>query len=237
MSYDGTVFRAVSRAPLSLLVSGQVRDSILSGALAIGTELPSEKELSEQFGVSRSTIREAVRILQAKGLLSGGDTVSTARPRVSGELASTSASEALQSALQLGQIPLGDLIELRQVIEGAAVATAKPERLEDARAALAIMQTPGIGIDAFHDADVHFHICLAGAGGNTAFALMMTALRDAIAGHLRSALAVIDDPVPVLTRLAAEHAEILAAVDRGEPDQATALIRAHIWDFYASELA
>jgi GntR family transcriptional repressor for pyruvate dehydrogenase complex len=178
MSIDGTVFRAVSRAPLSLLVSDQIRDSILAGSLAIGTELPSEKELAEQFDVSRSTIREAVRILQAKGLLSGGDTVSTARPRVSDALASTSASEALENAVRLGRIPLADLVELRQVVEGAAVSAVSKDRLDDARAALEIMRTPGVDVVTFHDADVRFHICLAGAGGNTAFVLVMTALRE-----------------------------------------------------------
>jgi DNA-binding FadR family transcriptional regulator len=237
MFIDDTVFRAVSRAPLSLLVSSQIRDSILSGSLTIGTELPSEKELGEQFDVSRSTIREAVRILQAKGLLSGGDTVSTSRPRVSDTLASTSASEALENALRLGRIPLADLVELRLVLEGAAVATAKADRLDDARAALEIMQAPGVEVGAFHDADVRFHICLAGAGGNTAFALVMTALRDAIAGHLRDALAGAADSAPVLARLAAEHAAILDAVDSGSHDQAATLVRSHIWNFYASELA
>src|SRR5260370_41350259 len=100
MTFD--VFHAVSRAPLSLLVSGQVRESILSGALPVGTELPSEKDLAEHFGVSRSTIREAVRILQAKGLLSGGDTVSTARPRVS---ASPGVSDAVERAVRPGRDP------------------------------------------------------------------------------------------------------------------------------------
>jgi DNA-binding FadR family transcriptional regulator len=237
MSIDSTVFRAVRRAPLSLLVYSQIRDSILSGSLAVGTELPSEKDLAEHFDVSRSTIREAVRILQAKGLLSGGDTVSTARPRVSDALVSTSASEALENALRLGRIPLTDLVELRQVVEGAAVSGASTECLDDARAALEIMRAPGVGVAAFHDADVRFHICLAGAGGNTAFSLVMTALRDAIAGHLRDALAAVPDPGPVLARLAAEHAAILDAVDGGAPDRAAALVRAHIWNFYASELA
>ena len=228
------VFGAVSRAPLSLLVSEQIRESILTGALPVGAELASEKDLADHFGVSRSTIREAVRVLQAKGLLSGGDTVSTARPRVS---AAPDVAEALTSALRLGRVPLADLVELRQLIEGAAAAAADPARLSDAYEALAVMRTTGVDVVAFHEADVRFHLCLAGAGGNTAFSLVMTSLRDAIAGHLLDALRAVPDPASVLSRLAAEHADILAAVEAATPDRAAELVRAHIWDFYAESLA
>jgi DNA-binding FadR family transcriptional regulator len=231
-------FQPVSRTPLSLLVSRQLRTAILSGQLSVGTELPTEKELTEHFGVSRSTIREALRILQSQGLLSGGDTVSTARPRVSAELTSASASEALENAVRMGTLPLGDLIEFRLLLEGSAVTHPQLDasRLDDARDALAIMRTPGIDVASFHEQDVRFHICLAGSGGNSVFPLVMSVLRDAIASHLLGALSMMDDPVPVLGRLADEHAAILAAVDAGDGERAAALIRAHIWDFYVNEV-
>ncbi len=243
--YDAAVptelnaFRPVTRAPLSLLVSRQLREAIVSGELSVGTELPTEKELAEQFQVSRSTIREALRVLQSQGLLSGGDSVSTARPRVSAANTSVSASTALENAVRMGQVPLHDLVELRLLLEGAAVSDPFHDQsaLDDARLALAVMQAPGIDVASFHDADVAFHICLAGASGNAAFPLVMTVLRDAIAGHLLGALSAVDDPRPVLAQLAAEHAAILDAIDHGESDRAAALVRSHIWDFYAAELA
>ncbi len=211
----------------------------MSGELSVGTEMPTEKELTEHFQVSRSTIREALRILQAQGLLSGGDSVSTARPRVSAELTSSSASLALENAVRLAQIPLDDLIELRLLLEGEAVSAEFHDRsaLDDARAALGVMRSPDIDAETFHDADVRFHICLAGASGNTAFSLVMTVLRDAIGGHLLGALAALDDPAPVLAALADEHAAILDAIDRHEPERAAELVRSHIWNFYAQELA
>jgi DNA-binding FadR family transcriptional regulator len=231
-------FRPVARAPLSLLVSQQLREAIVSGELIVGTELPPEKELAERFGVSRSTIREALRVLQSKGLLSGGDTVSTSRPRVSFEGTSVSAAESLENAVRMGAIPLYDLVELRVLLEGNAVAHAgaTDPGLDDARRALAIMAAPGVDIGAFHDADVRFHISLAGLGGNVAFPLVMSVLRDAIASHLLGALAALPEPGPVLARLAREHAAILAAIGSGRGDEARELIRSHIWDFYANEL-
>lgn len=228
-----STFGAVSRAPLSLLVSDQIRESILAGSLPVGAELPSEKELADEFGVSRSTIREAVRVLQAKGLLSGGDTVSTARPRVS---ASPDVSGALSSALRLGRIPLADLVELRVLVEGAAVTTARPERLSGAHDALAVMRSPAVDAVTFHRADVHFHLALAGAGGNSAFSTVMTSLRDVIASYLLEALTALADPQPAFARLAAEHAGILAAIEAADPDTAAELVRAHICDFYATTL-
>jgi DNA-binding FadR family transcriptional regulator len=195
--------------------------------------------LAEQFGVSRPTIREALRVLQAQGLLSGGDTVSTARPKVSSERTSTSASEALGTAVRMGGIPLADLMELRLLLEGAAVARefADPAALDDARAALEVMQARGVDVATFHEADVRFHICLAGAGGNTAFPLVMTVLRDAIAHYLLDALEAMEHPAPVLAQLADEHAAILRAVETGDHQLAASLVREHIWGFYAQELS
>jgi GntR family transcriptional repressor for pyruvate dehydrogenase complex len=236
-STEPAAFRPIRRTPLSVLVSRQIRDAIVSGELLLGSQLPTEQELTEQFDVSRSTVREAVRILQAQGLLSGGDTVSTSRPRVSGELTNATAGAALENALRLGSVPLPDLVELRLLLEGAAVTAADPGRLGDARDALAVMEAAGTDVVAFHAADVRFHISLTGAGGNSAFPLVMGALRDAIAGHLSGALEALADPQPTLVQLAAEHATILAALDAGDGELARQLVHAHIWGFYSRDVA
>jgi len=231
-------FRSVTRAPLSLLVSGKLREAIVSGDLRDGTELASEKELSEQFGVGRSTIREALRVLQAQGFLSGGDSVSTARPRVSIESTFTSATDALVNAMRLRQIPLGDMIQLRLLLEGEAVRNADPAsgRIAVAREALDQMRAARADIDAFHDADVRFHIALSGCSGNSAFSLVMTALRDTIAGHLLGTLGALQDPAGALQVLTVEHEAILDALDDGDRDLAKRLLEAHVWDFYTSEV-
>lgn len=232
-------FRPVTRTPLSVLVSRQLREAIVSGELELGTELPSEKELTERFQVSRSTVREALRILGAQGLLSGGDTVSTNRPRVSNELTVSMASDALENVLRLGGLPLRDLVGLRLLLEGAALqdGRADPERLAEARLALAEMTRPNADVRTFHAADVRFHISLAGSGGNRAVPLVMKVIQHAIAGHLRGALESMADPGPTQQRLAAEHASILRAVERGDGQQAQQLLQSHVQDFYAAEIA
>lgn len=228
--------RPEARAPLSLLVSRQLRQAIVSGKVRIGAELPSEKELTEELGVGRSTVREALRILQAQGLVSGGDTVSTRRPRVSTEeVLSGAAAVAMENVIRLGQVPLDDLVELRVVIEGAAVemaAGAAESALEEARAAVEIMSAPGIEIDEFRAADLLFHRSLASAAGNAAFPLVMGVLRSAIGGHLGEALHREASPKKVMAKLAKEHDVILKAVAGGRGKRARELVTDHIRTFY-----
>ncbi len=230
---------AEERAPLSIAVSRRLREAIVSGKISLGTELPSEKDLARDLGVGRSTVREALRILQAQGLLSGGDTVSTQRPRVSADQTLSTAASTMENVLRLGQVPLRDLVELRLIIEGAAVyqAAAGPEALalEEAREALAAMKAPRIDIEAFRAADLRFHQSLASAGGNVAFALVMGVLRSAISGHLGEALLRVPNARVTMASLTREHEAILTAVARGRGKVARNLVTEHIRAFYDAD--
>lgn len=235
---------AEERAPLSVAVSRRIREAIVTGKVEVGTELPSEKDLARELGVGRSTVREALRILQAQGLLSGGDTVSTHRPRVSAEQALQIAGVTMENVLRLGRIPLGDLIDLRVLIEGAAVEQAAQREageaqgvaLEETRAAIRAMreatQTKNVEIDAFRAADLRFHKSLVAASGNLAFPLVMSVLREAISGHLGEALHRERDPRSTMDALTHEHEAILEAVASGKGRRARTLIGDHIRGFY-----
>ena len=226
------------RTPLSVVVSQQLRDAILTGQVSSGTELPSEHELAVQFAVGRSTVREAVRILQAQGLLSGGDTVTTRRPRVAAEDGlSAAAAMAMENAVRLGQIPLKDLVALRLLLEGATVeaaASAPPGALAEAHAALQDMVLADGEPERFLAADLRFHHGLALASGNAALPLVMSVLRNAIAGHLGAALHQQPDLSATTAQLTDEHAAIYLAVAEGRAGDARQLVTTHIQDFYAS---
>jgi GntR family transcriptional repressor for pyruvate dehydrogenase complex len=251
---------AEDRQPLSIRVAQRLRDAIVRGDLNVDEELPSEKELGEQLGVGRSTIREALRILQAQGLVSGGDTVSTSRPRVSSENTLASAAGTMANALHLGRIPLNDLVELRVLIEGAIVESAciaTPRELAEAGAALAEMSSRAkprtrtttsndarvsaaaleVEIETFRSADLRFHNALASAAGNAAFGLVMSVLRDAISQHLGEQLHRVAEPRKAMAELAREHAAILDAIVRNKPKLARDLVTRHIHDFYAESRA
>ncbi|HEY0255551.1 MAG TPA: FCD domain-containing protein [Kofleriaceae bacterium] len=225
------------RQPLSVIVARRLREAIIGGELAVDEPLPSEKQLCEQLNVGRSTVREAIRILQAQGLVSGGDTVSTSRPRVSSTLAASSAAATMENVLRLGQVPLADLIELRVVIEGAiveAAAVAETRDLVPAREAVAAMVAARGDIEAFRAADLQFHRALANAAGNAAFGLVMGVLRDAVSAHLGETLRKVPNATKRLLR---EHEAILDAVERRHPKRARQLIGEHIVDFYEETAA
>ncbi|MFT3854102.1 MAG: FCD domain-containing protein [Ilumatobacteraceae bacterium] len=229
----------VSRAPLSLTVARNMRTAIESGVWAEGTELPSEQFLAKHFNVGRTTIREALRILQSQGLLTGGDTVSTARPRVATGALRERAADAITSAVLLGAIPLTDLVDLRLVLEADGVAKAAklaqddPAILQHAEDELAQMPSHHDNVEDYVACDVRFHLSLAQASGNVAVELVMGVLRDAIGEYLLEALQSLSEPETMLERLTQEHQAILDAIRDGRGGLAGELMRQHIERFYA----
>lgn len=223
----------VSRLPLSLEVAQRLRAAILDGTFGAGSELPTETELAQSFAVGRSTIREALRVLQAHGLISGADSVSTARPRVTHEGTAASAATALSTALQVGAIPLADLVALRVLLEAESMRqiTSVPNSARECLATMADAVEVA-DYEAFHVADVDFHVSLAYASGNRALGFVIAVLRDGIAVHLLEALAAVEDVGAVLARLLAEHRAIVAALDAGDGERAADLVVDHIQGFY-----
>jgi DNA-binding FadR family transcriptional regulator len=226
-------FNEVVRSPVYLQVAEQLREAILSGELSPGEALPAERELSETFGASRASVREALRVLQAQGLITGGG---APMPAVVSEESTGPARDALIALLRLNRVELDDLVELRCVLESAALKRAAldpdPARLVEARQALEDMRVPGVSVESFDEADVRFHVALARASGNEATHLVMAALRDAVARHLLAALRAQPNPRRLLRRLTTEHEAILEAVEAGDGDHAASLVDAHIRRFY-----
>jgi GntR family transcriptional regulator, transcriptional repressor for pyruvate dehydrogenase complex len=230
-------FATVVRAPVYLQVAEQLRTAILDGRLAPGDALPTERELAESFGASRASIREALRGLQAQGLIVGGPAPASATVA---EPHGQAARDAIVALLRADRVPLADLVEFRRLLEAAALRRAAREaddaRLAEAREALAEMQDPGISVEDFDKADVRFHVSLVRASGNETMHLVMLALRDPVARHLLEALRADPDAAETLGRLASEHEAILDAVEAGDGERAAELVDRHIRSFYDSRL-
>jgi GntR family transcriptional repressor for pyruvate dehydrogenase complex len=226
-------FKEIVRNPVYTQVAEQLREAILAGRLRPGEPVPTERELAETFSVSRASVREALRALQAQGLITA--TGSPTRSLVASAV-DVPAQDALENLLRLNGVRLGDLIELRCVLESAAVRAAaqrhEPELLADAQRAVDEMNGGRVTIEEFDEADVRFHVALARASGNEAIHLVMTALRGAAARHLLDALRARKDPERTLRRLAKEHEAILAAVEAGVGEVAAELVERHIRGFY-----
>ena len=230
----GTGLKQVERSPVYVQVSEQIREAILQGEFAPGSQLPTERELAERLGVGRASVREALRSLQAQGLVEGTGR-SPARMTVGGASA-TAAKDALLHLLRLQQVSLDDLIGLRCLIEGEALAIAARRHEEgdffEPRQALQRMSAEGVGIEAFEEADIQFHISLVRIARNDAMHLVMQVAREAMQRYLLDALRARPDPVRDLRKLASQHRAILEAVEAGDGARAAELVRAHITEFY-----
>src|SRR5207244_1653659 len=113
----GVVFTPVHQARASGEIVSQIERAIFAGELHAGDRLQSERELAEQFGVSRITVRDALRVLEARGLIrvkvgaTGGAFVAEANvDRV---------AESISTMIQLKRMTLSELAEARTVVEAA----------------------------------------------------------------------------------------------------------------------
>lgn len=209
-----------------------VDERILSGDLVVGDHLPAERELARQLDVSRAAVREAIRTLQAQGVVrssvgagAAGGTTITAVP-------SAALSRLLRLHVALANFPVADVIEVRVALErlsvGLAAQNATADDLLHIRDLLDAMADPSLAREQFNDLDTAFHVSMAAAAGNLLARDLTAAIRESmrlpILGRFRT-MDTWDEFVPVLRR---GHEEIYAAVVSGDPEVAQQRIEGHI---------
>jgi len=214
----------------------KIEGDLLEGRLAPGDRLPGERDLSASLGVGRSSVREALRVLEVMGLIR---TATGSGPNAGAIIIATpgggmSALLRLQVAAQ--GFPLEDVVRTRLVLEAAVVEAlaADPGRsIEGVHTLLHAMDADDLAPEEFLALDAQLHLALAEASGNVVITAMMAGLRDAIEGYVRSGAERFADWDAEAARLRAEHGAILDAVDAGDPGRAAQLIRDHITGYYA----
>lgn len=226
----------VTRARTYELVLDRIEDQIASGRLRVGDRLPPERDLAAALGVSRVAVREAIRVLQAMGLITQG----TGSGRDAGTILTAAPAEALTRLIRMhvlvSSIDSEDLVRARITLEreSAALAAthATPAAHERLAEALAAMESPESSIEEFNDADTAFHVTIARASGNTLVAELTTALRNAMRTTLLHRLRDQSDFGSVARRLSSEHRAIYEALVAGDAPRAADLVAAHIEGFY-----
>ncbi len=213
-----------TRRTLSASIADDLLLKIREGQLAPGAKLPIERELMEQYGVGRNTVREAVQSLVTMGYLD-------VRPRVGARVIGVPTSDALETeavaALLTGEA-ISDIYELRHTLEteiafrASRMATA--EDLEDIGLALeSYRRASHDGVDPYR-ADVAFHSAVARASHNVAFANVLEA-----AGDLLLRARKLTDRVPGAVGLALEeHTAIADAIFARDPEQARRAMQIHM---------
>jgi len=209
--------------PASNEIARAILDYILSGHVAPGEKLPSERQLSESFGVGRSLIREALKSLGLLGLVEfrhGGGTYfrgtdSELLPRV------------IEWGLLLGERHTTDLVEARQYLErittGLAAERRSDDDLEAIRTALVAMGE-ATSTEHFVTADVAFHLAIADASGNVALANML----KSISALLRVWIHRVMDAEESFDTSFHEHEPVFAAIEKRDPAAAGAAMEKHM---------
>lgn len=216
------------RPPAYQVLADELREEITSGRLQPGARLPPEPELCVRTGVSRSTVREALRLLASQHL------IVTTRGVTGGSFVSHPDAEQLSEALSTGLtllthsagVGLADLIELRRALEvpaaGLAAARRTDANLAEVRAALF---DPDLdGFDVMLMAHSAFHSAVAKATGNPLFELVTRPLYHATYGEE----VVGSLPAGYWARIDADHRELLDCLAQRDPEAATTAARRHL---------
>ena len=219
------MYKIVRSSRLYEQIVQQVEESIHKGAMKPGDQLPPERELAQQFGVSRTAVREAVKALREKGLVEaypGRGTFIT-------DGTSYSMRQSLDRMLRVGQAEgSGFLAEVREILEpeiaGMAATRADTEDLASMREQIRIMDEARKDPDAFIEADLDFHLTLAEAAANP----IILSLIDSIVGLLREQRMGIFQVEGGPERGQYHHKKILEAVEHRDPRGARDAMRAHL---------
>jgi GntR family transcriptional regulator, transcriptional repressor for pyruvate dehydrogenase complex len=216
------------------LVLSWIENELSEGRLTVGGRLPAERTLADQLKVSRTSVREAIRILEAMGVVRAG----VGSGPEAGTVVISDPTAALGSALRLHvatqHLPVADIVETRVLLESWAASRARPDapELEAAGALLDEMAVDGLAIEDFLALDVRFHLALADAAGNAVVSAMMGSLRESIQGYAAQLTSNLPDWEDTASRLKAEHRDILAAVRNNDGERAAKLVAAHIEGYY-----
>lgn len=215
--------RPVIRTSISEEIAKQVIRLISTGELQPGQRLPSERDLCEQFGASRSSLREALRCLSIVGVLNArvGDGTSVA---ADGE---TFLRRIVEWRLITERHDVENLMEVRIALEAVSAANAAARATEsDVKKLQDLVARMKSAKDAskFAVLDVEFHVALAKASGNALVFDLVSMIRNHLVRVLPKVLQ-LPNALPLSTR---EHVVIVNAVARRDADAARAAMHAHL---------
>ena len=221
-------FTPIRQARASGEIVSQIERAIFEGNLSTGDRLESERELAERFGVSRITVRDALRVLEARGLVhvkvgaSGGAFVT--------ETNADQVAESISTMILLRRMTLSGVAEARTVVETATcelaaqradpVAIARIESCVERGRTVVREQAPHT------EASMDFHVAVAEAAGNEPLFATVAAYRDLLIQTLHD----MRDVRSARTTQKA-HEKILDAIRSHDPEASRRLMLAHLQDF------
>lgn len=201
-----------------------MREMVVSGGLAPGQRLPPERELCARLGVSRTVVREALNLLEARGLIS----IEHGRGAVVSGGSPGAVRDSLGLLLRVRPKTLRELLEVRGILEteiaGLAAGRAGAADVAAMRAELGRMRGSIGAPEGYVDADVAFHALLARAARNSVLLAMLDPAVDLLRASRRFSAARPGNA----RRALGEHEGILQKVEEGDAEGARGEMRRHL---------
>jgi DNA-binding FadR family transcriptional regulator len=225
------VFQSVRPTCLYQKVADQIEEAILSDRLKAGDRLPSERALTGEFRTSRRTLREALRVLEQKGL------VEVKTGSKGGAFVTDHSSDRLRESLSLlirkKKIPFESLVEFRIELEGAiaalAAGRATAEDRQGLRALLAQVEAAaggGLGPRGeFNERETELHLRLGRVCRNPLYEAILRIIHEVLVSPSFQILTVDE---AYLQQASRDWGEIVQAVGRKQAGRAQELMRAHV---------
>jgi len=213
------------------LLASELRRAIALGAFEPGARLPSERTLADRLGVSRMTVRAAMRILATDGL------VTTVRGRSGGTVVTTTASAAAAadgtSSIDAFARQVRDNLECRLAVEPLAAAlAAERATAEERQTLLGLAEIPASGIRHYRMLDSRLHMAIARAAHNESLLPIIEQLRSEFFLWADAAWARLDWDVlsPREQDFGHSHRALVRAIAEGHEDASRRVMQRHIED-------
>lgn len=206
-------------------IVAQIEERILNGELRPGDKLPAERELADQFGVSRTAIREAMKALTHSGLVVIQPGRGTFVTDISSKVVRHSFDMLVRGSNETG---IKDLIEVREILEpeiaALAAVRAGSEDIESMEEAVRAMDMAMDDPETFIEADLDFHLALAQGSNNVLIPALIDTLVELLREHRKRAASVEGG----MSRGQPHHKIILAAIKNNDANAARNSMRGHL---------
>lgn len=220
------MLKAVKKTRVSDEIVDQIYQLVREGTLKPGDRLPAERDLALQLNVSRASVREAMRLLDTKGLV-------VIRPGAGTFITEDTVEAIVQAFSSLLEDDAGaarDVFEMRLLLEPQVVSLAAERATEtDIRGMHEILDAQEVDIASGGtgvEFDTEFHFAIAQATKNTAFIAVTQAVSDILSQSREMSLLS-----PERSRLSFQsHKQILAAIEKRQPEAAKQAMHLHIAD-------
>jgi GntR family transcriptional repressor for pyruvate dehydrogenase complex len=219
------MYKVVQTSRLYQQIVQQIEESIDKGELKEGDQLPAERDLAQQFGVSRTAVREAVKTLREKGLVEAYAGRGTFITNGSTNSIRNTLDRMIRNGPLEGTVHLAEMREiLEPEIAFLAAKRADQETISAMQESISVMDAARMDPEAFIEGDLDFHLALAEAAGNP----LILSLIDSIVGLLREQRMRTYYTEGGPERGQYHHKRILEAIEHRDPQGARDAMRAHL---------